>query len=82
LTDGCGRAVAFTLSPGNRADISSTRSRKAPIPSDTEADRDRIPIERAFCRRKDLRRIATRYDKRAINFASAVALAAVIIWWT
>jgi putative transposase len=34
-----------------------------------------------FCRLKDWRRIATRYDKLAANFA-AVMLAAVIIWWT
>lgn len=113
--------MAFTLSPGNHADISeapalldkcpapsrlladkgydanslrgrlaatrteavtpSTRSRKAPIPYDAEACRDRNLIERAFCRLKDWRRIATRYDKLAINFASAVAIAAVVIWW-
>jgi hypothetical protein len=30
------------------------------------------------CRFKDWRRIATRYDKPATNFAAAVALAAVI----
>lgn len=62
--------------------IPSTRSRKTPIPSDAEAYRDRNRIERAFGRLKDRRRIATRYDKLAKNFASAVALAAVIIWWT
>ncbi len=28
------------------------------------------------------RRIATRYDKLARNFLSAVALAAIIPWWT
>ncbi len=27
------------------------------------------------------RRIATRYDKLARNFLSAVAIAAVILWW-
>ena len=114
--------MAFTLGPGNEADISaapalldkhpaphrlradrgydanslrrrladtqteavipSTRSRKAPIPHDTQAYRDRNLIERAFCRLKDWRRIATRYDKLAINFASAVAIAALIIWST
>lgn len=47
--------------------IPSTRSRKAPIPYDTEAYRDRNLIERAFCRLKDWRRIATRYDKLAIS---------------
>ena len=34
-----------------------------------------------FCRLKDWRRIATRYDKLAINFAAAVTLAAIVIWW-
>ena len=62
--------------------IPSTRSRKVPIPYDEEAYCNRNLIERAFCKLKDWRRIATRYDKLAINFASAVAIAAVIIWWT
>jgi transposase len=34
-----------------------------------------------FNRLKDFRRIATRYDKLARNFASAVALVAIILWW-
>ncbi|HWB51014.1 MAG TPA: IS5/IS1182 family transposase, partial [Stellaceae bacterium] len=38
-------------------------------------------IERMFCRLKDRRRIATRYDKPATNFAATIALAAVLIWW-
>lgn len=62
--------------------IPSTRSRKAPIPYDAEAYIGRNLIERAFCRLKDWRRIATRYDKLARNFESAVAIAAVILWWT
>ena len=60
--------------------IPSTRSRKAPIPCDAEAYKARNLIERVFCRLKDWRRIATRYDKLANNFASAVAIAAIIIW--
>ncbi len=34
-----------------------------------------------FCHLKDLRRVATRYDKLARNYASAVALAVVIAFW-
>ena len=119
LTEGCRRAVAFSLSPGNRAGISAaaalpdkwppptrlladkgydanrlrarlknsetipaTRSRKVPIAHDARADTRRNLIERAFCCRKDWRRIATRCDKPASNFAAAVAIAAVILWWT
>ena len=44
--------------------------------------RDRWRIEAAFCRLKDFRRVATRYDKLAANIASAVALAAVVAFWT
>jgi transposase len=62
--------------------IPSTQSRKLPIPHDAAAYVGRNLIERAFCRLKDWRRIATRYDKLANNFASAIAIAAVILWWT
>ena len=62
--------------------IPSTRSRKIPIPYDAVAYIGRNLIERAFCRLKDWRRIATRYDKLAINFQSAIEIAAVMLWWT
>ena len=62
--------------------IPSTRSRKEPIPHDVVACRERNRIERAFCSLKDWRRIATRYDKLARNFLSAVAIASAIPWWT
>ncbi|MEM8571540.1 MAG: IS5 family transposase [Pseudomonadota bacterium] len=62
--------------------IPSTRSRRCPIPYDTAAYRHRNRIERAFCSLKDWRRIATRFDKRARNFLSAVAIASSILWWT
>ena len=38
-------------------------------------------IERCFCRLKDFRRIATRYDKLARNFLSAVCFVAVLAYW-
>jgi len=34
-----------------------------------------------FCRLKDYRRIATRYDKLATNFLAAIYLAAAVTWW-
>src|ERR1700710_2248971 len=43
--------------------------------------RGRNAIERMFCRLKDYRRIATRYDELATNFASAVYLAAAVSYW-
>jgi putative transposase len=43
--------------------------------------RERHKVENAFCRLKDFRRIATRYDKLAFNFAASVYLVAAVLWW-
>jgi transposase len=43
--------------------------------------RDRNAIERMFCRLKDFRRVATRYDRLATNFLAAVCIAATVSYW-
>ena len=43
--------------------------------------KNRNAIERMFGRLKDFRRIATRYDKSARNYLSAVCLAATVCYW-
>lgn len=48
---------------------------------DPVAYRQRNIIERAFCRLKDWRAIATRYDKTARNFLAGICLAAAITYW-
>lgn len=72
----------FLLERGTTPLIPNNPTRKRFHPFDEDAYRIRNLIERMFCRLKDWRRIATRYDKLAANFAAAVALAAAIIWWT
>jgi transposase len=62
--------------------IPNNPTRKRTYPFDTEAYKLRNLIERMFCRLKDWRRIATRYDKLARNFEAAVSIAAFITWWT
>jgi transposase len=42
--------------------------------------KDRNVIERCYCRLKDFRRIATRYDKLARNFSALCLVAAVAFW--
>ena len=42
--------------------------------------RRRHKIENYFCRIKDWRRIATRYDKLARNFLAAATLVGVLYW--
>ncbi len=53
-------------------------NRKRRIVYDKSRARKRHVIENAFCRIKDFRRVATRYDKLAANFLSAVALACLL----
>lgn len=43
--------------------------------------RGRNAIKRMFCRLKDFRRIATRYDRLAVNFLAAVCFAATVCYW-
>ncbi len=43
--------------------------------------RGRNAIERMFGRLKDVRRIATRYDRLATSYLAAVCLAATLSYW-
>ena len=65
-----------------KAIIPSTASRRAQYPLDRKAYRRRNVIERLFCKLKNWRRIATRYDRHAQNYLSGLALAAVFCGWT
>ena len=66
---------------GARPVIPGKANRKRKIPLDKARYRSRHLVENAFCRIKDFRRVATRYDKLARNFLSAVALAVLLAYW-
>ena len=77
-------------SEGLRNQIEATKT-KANIPkkSNTKSSNDHIDwhiykirhlVENSFCRLKQFRGVATRYDKLKRNFQSAVALACIFIW--
>jgi putative transposase len=66
---------------GAEAVIPPNPTRKHPHSYDAAAYRDRNLIERMFCRLKDFRRLATRYDKLARNFLAGVLIAAAFTWW-
>jgi transposase len=53
-------------------------AKKAHCPKRTH--RRRYKIENYFCRIKDWRRVATRYDKRAPNFLAAVTRIGALYW--
>jgi transposase len=65
---------------GAKAVIPSTRSRTVAIPHDAAAYKLRNRIERFFSKLKHFRRIATRYDRRAVYFLAALHLASAMIW--
>lgn len=61
--------------------IPPTRSRKKPVDHDKILYCQRHKIENMFGRLKDWRRIATRYDRCAHTFFSAICIAAAVIFW-
>ena len=72
---------ALVAERGAQAVIPSTTSRRSPIPYDRAAYRARNLVERLWCRLKDWRRIATRYDKLAANYLSGALIAASLTYW-
>lgn len=72
----------FLLERGTTPVIPNNPTRRHPQPFDPRAYKARNIIERTIGRLKDWRRIHTRYDKLASNFASAVAIAAILLGWT
>jgi transposase len=65
---------------GKAAVIPPRLNRLAPRDFDRDIYKERHLIENFFCKLKQFRAIATRYDKTAQNFLAAVHLAAAIIW--
>ena len=66
---------ALLIAGGGTPVIPNNPTRKRKHPFDRAAYRLRNVVERTFCRLKDWRRVATRYDKLARNFLAAVTIA-------
>lgn len=64
---------------GATAVIPAKRNRKINIPDDKEAYKWRHLIENYFCKIKEFRGIATRYDKTDISYEATWNIAATII---
>lgn len=47
---------------------------------DKEAYRQRNLVERLINHLKQFRRVATRYEKRAVNYRAMLTLAAIVLW--
>jgi len=72
---------AFLKAKGIKTVIPGKSNRKKHIRHDKQAYKGRNVVERCFCRLKDFRRIATRYDKLARNFFSALCFVATLAYW-
>ena len=66
---------------GTKAVIPPKRHRKEKLDFDRVTYRQRNIIERMFCRFKDWRRVAMRYDRKIETFMATIAIAATVIWW-
>ena len=73
-------ALGFIRRQGANAVIPPKPNRKRPRAYDRELYKQRNLIERAFNKLKHWRRIATRYDRRRLNFLTALHLAGAVIW--
>ena len=75
---GCFRASIAEV--GAQAVIPSSRSRSQAIPYDKHLYQERNLVERFINKIKHYRRIATRYEKTVLSFASMLFLAGTMIW--
>ena len=58
-----------------------TKSNERPNAAfDRDAYRERNRVERLINRLKQFRRIATRYEKRAVNYLAMITIAAILLW--
>jgi len=75
------RVIEPLLARGKSVVIPPKSNRKVRREFDKEAYKARHRIENFFCRLKQYRAIATRYDKTARNFLAAIHLSAAAIIW-
>ena len=64
-----------------KAIIPNRRNRKQPFSFDAVTYKRRNVVERTFCRLKDFRRFATRYDRLAATYLATACLAAIVAYW-
>jgi transposase len=50
------------------------------VPFDRKFYRERSQVEQLINRIKQFRRVATRYEKRAVNYLATLMLAAILLW--
>jgi len=64
-----------------KAIIPNRSNRKQPFPFDAATYKRRNVVERTFCRLKDFRRFAMRYDRLVETFMATACLTAIVAFW-
>lgn len=72
---------AWLAERGTKAVIPPKRHRRVRLECDVAIYKQRNIIEPMFCRFKDWRRVAMRYDRKIQTFMATIAIAATVIWW-
>jgi len=72
--------LALIRARGGQAHIPSRCRRRVQRAVSPELYRQRNLVERFFCKMKQFRRVATRFDKLARNYLAAALLAATRLW--
>ncbi len=65
---------------GARAVIPNNPSRALKFALDKPLYKERHLVECCFAKLKQFRRVATRYEKTARNYAAVVTIAAIVLW--
>ena len=78
--DADARVIDILEAQGKTAVIPSKRNRTTPRDYNKDLYLTRHLIENFFAKLKQYRALATRYDKRQVNFLGAIYLAATVIW--
>ena len=73
------RVILPWIKRGNQVVIPPKKNRKIQREYDCDLYKSRHLIENFFCKLKDFRAIATRYDKTAIAFLGAIHIASTLI---
>lgn len=71
----------FIRKRGAKPVIPSRKNRKKKRRYNKKIYKTRNRVERFFCRLKDFRRVATRYDRHPYTFMAAVFLASIVAFW-
>ena len=75
-----GKSRAYLRKRGIGAVIARQNNEKRRGHFDKQAYRQRNVVERTINRLKQFRRVATRYEKRAINYKAMLTIAAIVLW--